>query len=581
MGSQGNSRIKIMSSFIQPVRPIDTAPPWNWNPGQTFVTAFNESRLAKQKADEMRLSNELETILLPYKQKQAALALDKMQLDMELQSARIDREREATKQSYRQEIDRMKGISNPEGSGSSNPYDIFRDETVDPTTGEEAATSTMDLSGFKSADTSEGEPSSERPSQAAVADSGSLDEDVKLALTGAAPSESSSSNPLYDMPEVDTSRIPASGMLADASSELSPTAMSAMQTATDAASQGSSSKPWRLETAGVDLSSLPEVADLTRPNVSIDDAPAQRQGRVSFDNFPEYLTRRQLLKRQYDGLQNVKNYRLDPIKIQEQGKWEQATAKALSEFSALGVSDAKTLDALTELPADQQRQAGMIVQQRIQSGEAPNWTEAIGQVTGNTSEALIKKRDTALAAAERATNPIIREANLRQAAEYENQAAGLSIDPLELTDLGFRKLRSAQAAGDKVAIAELQPGLMEIVNSEAAQNNPGIVQLDRVLANPKQGRAVAEQVVERAKEIPRAYIVFGGNVYPAAEFKLPEIGSASATTRGDSDKSPYADMTDEERERLVAQRIKDTGRAIGRGVKKAGLAVLEGAKALR
>jgi hypothetical protein len=411
-----------------------------------------------------------------------------------------------------------------------------------------------------------------------VADSGSFDEDIKLALTGPTPFDRSSSNPLYDMPDVDTSNIPASGMLADASGELTPTAMSAMQVANEAMSRGSSSKPWRLETGGVDLSSLPEVAELTRPNVSIDDAPAQRQGRVSFDNFPEYLTRRQLLKRKYDGLQNVKNYRLDPIKIQEQGKWEQATAKALSEFSALGVSDAKTLDALTDLPADQQRQAGMIVQQRLQSGEAPNWTEAIGQVTGNTSEALIKKRDTALAAAERATNPIIREANLRQAAEFENQAAGLSIDPLDLTDLGFQKLRSAQTAEDKVAIAELQPGLMEIVNSEAAQNNPGIVQLDRVLANPKQGRAAAEQVVARAKKMPKAYIVYSGNVYPAAEFQLPEIGSSSSSGTSTSNTD---NLTPQERERLLTQKIKNAGRAIGRGVKGAGMAVLEGAKAIR
>lgn len=127
-----------MSSFIQPVRPIDTAPPWNWNPGQTFVTAFNESRLAKQKADEMRLSNELETILLPYKQKQAALALDKMQLDMELQSARIDREREATKQAYRQEIDRMKGISDS-GESRFSPH-IYLGNKTQTATGTAATT---------------------------------------------------------------------------------------------------------------------------------------------------------------------------------------------------------------------------------------------------------------------------------------------------------------------------------------------------------------------------------------------------------------------------------------------------------
>ena len=566
--------------------------PWNWNPAQTFLTAYYDQQQEKRAQQEFAVQQELEQYLLPIKKRSAELSLANMELEMEKTKGELDRQTILTRrltEGYRNTNGAINStVSNPVSSGGqstpSNPYDIFGDSTVSPSTGEEeAASSSMDMSGFNSANASSTPPPTRNSAQDvsttdAVADSGSFEGDIKLALTGSTPFDDSESNPLYDMPEVDTSQIPASGMLADASGELTPTAISAMRTATDAASQGSASKPWRLETGGVDLSSLPEVAELTRPNVSIDDAPAQRQGRVSFDNFPEYLTRRQLLKRQYDGLQNVKNYRLDPIKIQEQGKWEQATAKALSEFSALGVSDAKTLDALTDLPADLQRQAGMLVQQRLQSGEAPNWTEAIGQVTGNTSEALIKRRDTALAAAERATNPIIREANLRKAAEFENQAAGLSIDPLELTDLGFQKLRAAQTSEDKVAISELQPGLMEIVNSESAQNNPGIVQLDRVLANPKQGRAAAEQVVARAKEMPKAYIVYSGNVYPAAEFQLPEIGSSSS---GGTSTSNTDNLTPEERERLLTQKIKSAGRAIGRGVKGAGMAVLEGAKAIR
>jgi hypothetical protein len=565
--------------------PMIDVPPWGWNPAATFQKAYNDAQEEKRAQQEFEVGMELERFLLPMKKQQAQLALEKMNLEMERTRGEIDRQRILTRQMTDATRNTNRGfnggLANPgePTPSNSNPYDIFGDSTVSPSTGEEeAASSSMNISGFNSADASSTSPTQDVSTTDAVADSGSFDGDIKLALTGPTPFDDSASNPLYDMPEVDTSRIPASGMLADASGELTPTAISAMRTATDAASQGSASKPWRLETGGVDLSSLPEVAELTRPNVSIDDAPAQRQGRVSFDNFPEYLTRRQLLKRQYDGLQNVKNYRLDPIKIQEQGKWEQATAKALSEFGALGITDAKTLDALTDLPADQQRKAGMLVQQRLQSGEAPNWTEAIGQVTGNTSEALIKRRDTALAAAERATNPIIREANLRKAAEFENQAAGLSIDPLELTDLGFQKLRAAQTSEDKVAISELQPGLMEIVNSESAQNNPGIVQLDRVLANPKQGRAAAEQVVARAKEMPKAYIVYSGNVYPAAEFQLPEIGRSSS---GGTSTSNTDNLTPEERERLLTQKIKSAGRAIGRGVKGAGMAVLEGAKAIR
>jgi hypothetical protein len=107
-----------MASFMQPVRPVETVP-WGWNPGQTFVTAFNQTRLAKEQAEQMRVSSELEQILLPYKQKQAALALDKMQLDVELQSTRLDREREFTKQAYRQEIDRVKGVGGEQSGGGS------------------------------------------------------------------------------------------------------------------------------------------------------------------------------------------------------------------------------------------------------------------------------------------------------------------------------------------------------------------------------------------------------------------------------------------------------------------------------
>lgn len=101
-----------MSSFIQPVRPIDTAPPWDWNPGATYVTAFNETRLAQQKAEEMAMANQLESILLPYKQKQAALALDKLQFDIELQSERLDQEREAFSEMRKQGFGATKNVNN-------------------------------------------------------------------------------------------------------------------------------------------------------------------------------------------------------------------------------------------------------------------------------------------------------------------------------------------------------------------------------------------------------------------------------------------------------------------------------------
>lgn len=107
-----------MSSFIQPVRPIDTAPPWNWNPGQTFVDAFNESRLTKAKADQLQMEAELERLLFPVAQKKAALELDKMQFEVERQSLMLDMARDAQRQAHRAQMSGLKGSS---GSGSTVP----------------------------------------------------------------------------------------------------------------------------------------------------------------------------------------------------------------------------------------------------------------------------------------------------------------------------------------------------------------------------------------------------------------------------------------------------------------------------
>ena len=109
-----------MSSFIQPVRPIDTAPPWDWNPGQTFVTAFNQTSLAQAEAEKVRLANELETFLIPLKQKKAAFDLDKIQYETELQSVVLDRARQAQRQSYRDEISRARGLGGGQGGGGNN-----------------------------------------------------------------------------------------------------------------------------------------------------------------------------------------------------------------------------------------------------------------------------------------------------------------------------------------------------------------------------------------------------------------------------------------------------------------------------
>jgi hypothetical protein len=63
-------------SAINP--PEALLPPWNWNPAQTFIDAYNTQRITDQKTEEMRMSNELEKILFPLKVQNAQLQLEKL-----------------------------------------------------------------------------------------------------------------------------------------------------------------------------------------------------------------------------------------------------------------------------------------------------------------------------------------------------------------------------------------------------------------------------------------------------------------------------------------------------------------------
>jgi hypothetical protein len=90
-----------VASFISPVRPIETGPPWNWNPAETFQTAFIAAQENKRAQEKAAIEMELEQILLPVKQKQAALALDKMQFEVERQSLLLDKERLAYREASR------------------------------------------------------------------------------------------------------------------------------------------------------------------------------------------------------------------------------------------------------------------------------------------------------------------------------------------------------------------------------------------------------------------------------------------------------------------------------------------------
>jgi len=98
------------------------APPWNWNPGATFVEAYNESQRTKMAREKMELDNWMTQTLFPYKQAQAQLELQKLQQDVEFRSLAMkkvgeyDRERHAN---------RMKVLQNTPTTGRTRSAGLF------------------------------------------------------------------------------------------------------------------------------------------------------------------------------------------------------------------------------------------------------------------------------------------------------------------------------------------------------------------------------------------------------------------------------------------------------------------------
>lgn len=87
-----------MAGFLDVVRPVEQGPGWNWNPGQTFVTALNEAQKQKALLEKNQLDMELEQILMPYKSQKAALELDKLQAETEYLAGHTELQRAQTQQ---------------------------------------------------------------------------------------------------------------------------------------------------------------------------------------------------------------------------------------------------------------------------------------------------------------------------------------------------------------------------------------------------------------------------------------------------------------------------------------------------
>jgi hypothetical protein len=137
-----------MASFITPVRPIDTAPPWDWNPGATFTRAFNDAQELQVKREQIENERQIMEILLPYKVKKAALDLEKLRSDVKVQEASVDIERDRLNFRNRALDDEINSRRNPRPtwlgpgkgfSSSSNPLtdEYSVDDPLPPTAGGE------------------------------------------------------------------------------------------------------------------------------------------------------------------------------------------------------------------------------------------------------------------------------------------------------------------------------------------------------------------------------------------------------------------------------------------------------------
>jgi hypothetical protein len=87
--------------------------PWNWNPAQTFINAYNTQRILDQENEKMRMSNELEKILFPAKVAKAEYDIKKLGYDSQLLEKIYRTQSAALDNSYR-------GINSAVGGGGSD-----------------------------------------------------------------------------------------------------------------------------------------------------------------------------------------------------------------------------------------------------------------------------------------------------------------------------------------------------------------------------------------------------------------------------------------------------------------------------
>lgn len=113
----------MANSFIDPslvkMALEPAAPPWNWNPGATFVEAFNASQENRRRNEEMAMEQELSRILFPAKAAEAAYNMKKFEYDSKLLEQIYKTKSAALDRSYRG-ITSAIGGSTGNGGGGGN-----------------------------------------------------------------------------------------------------------------------------------------------------------------------------------------------------------------------------------------------------------------------------------------------------------------------------------------------------------------------------------------------------------------------------------------------------------------------------
>ena len=215
--------------------PISTAPPWDWNPIGVGIAAFNDTRrtaLAQQAEARLQeaqgIENEVRRMTLPYAGQKAMLEVENLRADIT--------QRQASAQSalalaeYRRSLAQGEMTSSLDSLASQHPglsYLLGGSEVDDEVTPARAARPlSNDSLRLAPPMLDSSEPISLDEVNASGLPSASAKDNVLLREYA----ENRRPN-VFDDFAIDTSKIPPEGMLADSSSGLTPTAMSAMKAA--------------------------------------------------------------------------------------------------------------------------------------------------------------------------------------------------------------------------------------------------------------------------------------------------------------------------------------------------------------